>query len=202
MTLAHLEAFLQVAEHGSFRGASRALGLSQPALSRTIKIAEAVLGAQLFDRHKQKARLTASGQQLVPIARRVLGEFDDSLTELGRFIHGGAGRVTIAILPSAAIWLLPDAIASFRKESPEVVFVLKDNIAAVLLDELSEGSADFAVTISPTATDVFAFTPLITDQFVLVCRHDDPLAGTPTLSWSEFAGGLSSPCPGPAASGP
>jgi LysR family carnitine catabolism transcriptional activator len=187
LTLAQLEAFLRVAEHGSFRGAARSLNLSQPALSRTIRITEEILHAQLFDRQKQKVELTPSGLELVPIARRILGEFENSFTDLSRFIQGGAGRVAVATLPSIAIWLLPAVITSFRQSHPEVVFVLKDNTAAMLLEDLADGSADFAITAGSAISEKFEFRPLTTDEFVLVCRHDDPLASEASVPWTMFS---------------
>src|SRR5215218_6694371 len=100
LTLAQLEAFLHVAEHGSFRGAARTLSISQPALSRTIRLTEEALQTRLFDRDKRRAKLAPAGEELLPIARRILREFEDSFTELSHFIRGGTGRVTIAALPA------------------------------------------------------------------------------------------------------
>jgi DNA-binding transcriptional LysR family regulator len=186
LTLAQLEAFLHVAEHCSFRGAARTLNISQPALSRTVRLTEEALQTRLFDRDTRRAKLTPAGEELLPIARRILREFENSFTELSHFILGGTGRVTIAALPSIAVSTLPKAIAAFREHNPEVAFVLKDNNAAVLLDHLNDGTADFAITVQPVAKDRFEFRPVVDDEFMLVCRSDDPFASAPDASWKAF----------------
>jgi DNA-binding transcriptional LysR family regulator len=72
LTLSQLEAFMHVAQMLSFRAAAKALNVSQPALTRTIKLAEERLQTQLFDRDKRNIELTPSGKKLLPIARRIL----------------------------------------------------------------------------------------------------------------------------------
>ena len=187
LTLAQLEAFLAVAEQGSFRGAARLLNLSQPALSRTIRLTEESVGARLLDRDRKHAALTPAGSRLVPIARRILREFDDSVSELGHFIQGGSGLISVATLPSIASAILPRAMALFQKDNPDVSFQLRDGAAASLLASLDEGESDFAITVAPQVADRYAFQPLLSDEFVLVCRRDDPIARMAIASWQTFA---------------
>ena len=82
LSLRQLEAFVQVATSGSFRQAALQLGQSQPALSSAIRRAEQTLGARLFDRDTRQVRITATGQELLPVARRILRDFDHALGDL------------------------------------------------------------------------------------------------------------------------
>src|SRR6476620_11104643 len=69
------------------------LGVSQPALSRTVQQLEEVIGQRLFDRTTRSVALTPTGQELLPIAERLVAEFDSSFGELARFVAGRRGRV-------------------------------------------------------------------------------------------------------------
>src|SRR5829696_1873944 len=102
-----LSAFLQLAHTGSFSEAARLQGISQPALSRTVQQMEEAVGQRLFDRTTRSVVLTPTGQELLPIAERLIAELDSSFGELGRFIEGRRGRVAVAALPSIAAVLLP-----------------------------------------------------------------------------------------------
>lgn len=186
LTLPQLEAFVRVASLGNFRAAAQSLFVSQPALSRTIRIAEELVGARLFDRDTRHVALTAAGHELLPIARRIVGEFDDAFSELSQFMEGRSGRITVAALPSAGVALLPQAIAAFRRERGQVEFLLQDASASPLLNRINDGSADIGITVKPPPDPRFAFTPLLLDEFVLVCRQDDALAAQPTARWSAF----------------
>lgn len=186
LTPRQLNAFLQVAELKNFRLAAEVLHLSQPALSRTINQMEHVLGAQLFDRTTRHVALTPAGVQLMPIARRIVREFDDAFSELNQFIQGRSGRITVAMLPSVGATLLPAAIASFKSGFPDVDFHLRGLSAGPLLDALDEGSADVGVSVRPPVNTLFEYDHLLEDDFVLVCRQDSPLARQAQASWRAF----------------
>lgn len=188
LTLQQLEAFERVATLGSFRAAAQTLFVSQPALSRTVQMAENVLSTRLFDRDTRHVVLTPSGQELLPIARRILMEFDSAFSELSQFLDGRRGHVTIAALPSIGVALLPRAIAFLREQLPGVGFSLEDAPAEPLLKRVEEGHADFGITVEPLPDARLRYTHLLEDPFVLICRRDDPLAQAPRVSWRAFAG--------------
>lgn len=187
LTLQQLEAFEKVASSGSFRAAAQALFVSQPALSRTVRLAEEVLGARLFDRDTRHVELTPSGRELLPIARRILTEFDSAFSELSQFLDGRSGHVTIAALPSIGVAVLPRTIAALRGQLPDVGFSMEEAPAEPLLKLVEQGHADFGITVEPRAGARLRYTHLFEDPFVLVCRRDDPLARLKRVSWQVFA---------------
>lgn len=187
LTLQQLEAFERVARLGSFRAAAQALHVSQPALSRTIRLAEAVLGARLFDRDTRHVALTPSGRELLPIARRILLEFDSAFSELSQFVDGRRGHVTVASLPSVAVAILPGVVSALRMQHPAVGFTLEEAPAEPLLLRVEEGLVDFGITVEPPPDARLRYTHLLDDPFVLLCRHDDPLARQAAAPWTAFA---------------
>jgi DNA-binding transcriptional LysR family regulator len=126
------------------------------------------------------------------ISSQALSQFNESFSELSEFLTGSGGRLTIAALPFFAVGTLPGAIAAFTRNRKGVSFVLKQSNAVPLLDELVEGSIDFAVTARPVMSNQFQFQPMITDDYVLLCRHDDVLAEAEPefgpVPWSAFEG--------------
>ena len=188
LTPQQLAAFLRLAQAGSFSEAARLLGVSQPALSRTVQQMEEVIGRRLFDRTTRSVVLTATGQELLPIAARLVAEFDDAFGELARFVAGRRGRVAVAALPSIAAVLLPPVIARYRAERPEVEVAVLDGLSGPVLDEVAEGRADLGLTIRPSPRATLSYRPLLADELGLVCRPDDELAGEGPLPWSVFTG--------------
>jgi LysR family carnitine catabolism transcriptional activator len=188
LTPRQLLCFLRVAETGGFSAAARALGVSQPALSRTIGQVEAMVGARVLDRDTRNVVLTPVGLELRPIAERLLAEFSGAYGELARFVTGQRGRVVVAALPSIAAVLLPPAIARFTSLWPEVEIAILDGLSGSVLDAVADGKADVGMTIRPAPQATLAYKPLLSDVFGLVCRRDDEAPGEGSLPWSAFKG--------------
>ncbi len=187
LSLPQLEAFVQVAASGSFRSAAAQIGISQPALSRAIGTAERTLGARLFDRDTRHVEITAVGRELLPVAQRILRDFDSALGELGEFMQGRSGRVTVAALPSVGAALVPAAMVALRRTHPAVEFTLIEAPAEELLVSVEEGRADLGLSVRPAAQQRLRYEHLLDDPMVLLCRADDPLAARGSVPWSVFA---------------
>ena len=189
--LRQLEAIVVIAERRSFSAAAEQLHVSQPALSRTVRLAEESLGAKVFDRDTRSVSLTPAGLELLPIARRIVLEFSDSMSELSQFMEGRRGRVRVSALPSMAQSMLVEAIAGFTRTHPQVEFLLRVDPAETVLRLIEGRDVDVGLTVQPPPDGRFSYQHLQDDEFVLICRADDPLAlQTPrdrTLNWDVFA---------------
>lgn len=188
LTLPQLAAFLQLAELGGFRDAAIALGVSQPALSRTIQQIENRLGARLFDRDTRTVTLTPAGTKFLPLAKRLIEEYDSTFKEFDDFVAGQSGRIHIAALPSVAAALLPSAIASFQKRHPAVRIDIWEDVALPVHRAVAEGTADIGLATPPQIEGELSFRPMVKDEIVLVCRADDPLANKDEYDWKVFEG--------------
>jgi len=187
LTLAQLEAFAKVAQTENFRAAAQDLHVSQPALSRTIRLAEDGLGVKLFDRDTRHVALTPAGSELLPIARRILHNFTSAFSELGQFLDGRRGHVTVAALPSASVALVIPAMAAFREQFPEITFTLLEGQYQTVKAAVNDGRADVGVSMRPRSEEPFRYTHWLDEPMVFVCRTDDPLAARRTVRWSVFA---------------
>lgn len=186
LTMHQLQCFLKVAETASFSEAARLLAVSQPALSRTIKIIETTLQTRLFDRDTRNVTLTPSGVELQATAQRLVAEFDSAIGGLTQFMAGQRGYVRIAALPSLAAVFLPPVIAEFRRDWPHVQVQIMDGLSGPVADHVQEGRVDFGLTVRPHPTEALEYNSLGTDLFGLVCREDDRLADAATHEWPVF----------------
>ncbi|WP_043838073.1 LysR family transcriptional regulator [Muricoccus aerilatus] len=171
-----LDAFLQVAEAGSFRGAAEKMRLSQPAVSARIRHLEDGLGLRLFDRTTRRVTLTSAGVRLRQRVELMFGELRVLVHELDDEAHLRRGRVTIGATLSVATSFLPKAIARFRQQWPAIEVILHDNLYGRDLERLSRGELDLAVTPFVNGDQSFCFEPLLTDQYLVAVPSRHPLA--------------------------
>ncbi|WP_255032346.1 MULTISPECIES: LysR family transcriptional regulator [unclassified Rhodococcus (in: high G+C Gram-positive bacteria)] len=186
--IAHLRAVVALADHASFTAAAAWLQVSQPNLSRTVAEAERRLGVRLFVRTTRSVDLTGDGHEVTAYARRVLLEFDDGLEQIGRFVSGDRGTVTIACLPSIAATFLPPYIVEFRRSHPDVSVHIKDGLRDDVVASVRDGSVDFAVVAASGRANDLMRTTVSADAFVCAVPADHALAQRTSLSWTDLAG--------------
>lgn len=119
-----VRAFLSVAEHGSLSAAARALGSSQPTLSRQVRALQQALGVEVFRRHDRGLSLTEAGEGLLPAARAMRqAAHDIELVAAGRGeALEGSVRVTSSVVVSTHH--LPSMIAELRRAEPLIAVEL------------------------------------------------------------------------------
>jgi LysR family carnitine catabolism transcriptional activator len=184
---ADLEAFLAVAESGSFSRSAALLGLSQPAVSARIKHLEDVLGVTLFHRTSRRVAISESGERLRIRLERTMGELRSLLKEFDDEAGLRKGRVRIGASPSVAASFLPDAISQFNQRWPEIEIALLDDFYGRDLARLSRGEVDFAVIPFDQATEEFHFELLLKDSFVPIVPNGHKLASRKEVRLTEIA---------------
>jgi LysR family nitrogen assimilation transcriptional regulator len=141
MTLTQLRYFVSVARHKSLSRAARELNVSQPALTRQIKLLESELECELLTRHPSGVSLTDSGQILSERASRQLREFDQIRVDVSDASFAPSGRLRIGCPPSLIMRLLLRPLDRFMKQHPKVIVEIQESVSdqlsrAVLLDRL------------------------------------------------------------------
>lgn len=183
-----LQAFLGIAERGSFHAAADHLNLSQTALSHRIRKLEEGLGVRLLARTTRHVALTPAGVELLPKARRLVEEMVSAFEALREQARRAEQRIAIGCLPTIALKFLPDVLARFQAEFPETSVRVFDNPASEVAERVQSGAAAFAITtVSANSWDL-QLEPLAREPFVLVCRKDQPPARAASLRWAELEG--------------
>jgi len=189
LTLRHIRAFVEIAHQGSFRRAAEKLFVSQPALTITINQLEELVGVNLFNRTTRRVNLTTDGEDFLPIAERLVADFDRAISDLKASAARRGGQVAIAVLPSLTINLLPELLARFKNTNPEVKVILRDDNARGVQRQVLNNESDFGVSNRWEEDSELEFKPLALDPVGLVCPPDHPLAnGEEPLTWRKLEG--------------
>lgn len=180
----HLTAFVAIARAGRFKEAAERLSLTQPAISKTVKDLEDILGLRLFERDRRGARLTSAGEVFSGFAEQSIAALGHGLASLDAMEGGAATPLRIGVLPSVAANLLPDAILRFSDLSPSTQTMVEDGPIENLIARLRVGELDLVVGRlgrSDLMTGL-TFTQLYSEHIVFAVAGDHPETGAADLS--------------------
>lgn len=142
MEFRHLRYFIVLAEELHFGRAAKRLNISQPPLSFNIKQLEASLGVELLSRNSHGVRLTPAGEAFRKSAQRVLAEAGAATVQAREVAAGVTSRVRIGFVGSMLFRGLPEHLAQFRADHPQVQVELTELNSAEQLDALARGTID------------------------------------------------------------
>lgn len=183
-----LEAFVAIAERGSFNRAAVHLNLSQTALSHRMRKLEDDLGVRLLMRTTRQVTLTPAGLDLLPKARAAIDGLTVSIDALRRQARAGQQHIAIACLPTIAVTYLPQVLAAFARKHRGVSVQVLDNSASEIADHVQSGRAEFGLTIVSSNRWDLDITPLMKEPFVLICPKGHRLAGAEAVQWPDLEG--------------
>ena len=186
MKNSQLNAFLRVAETGGIRAAARALGLSQPAVTKAIRELEAALDATLVTRSPRGIALTECGQQLAMRARLAEEQLALARQDI-RLLQGGSrARVAAAVTPVVFMGELNAVLRDFRRDMPYAQLKLYEGLMPAVLPLLREGSIDFAVAgaMQGSLDPDLVMQSMGEMEMMVACRPGHPLARA--RQWSEL----------------
>ena len=183
-----LRAVDAIETHRSLLKASAGLGLSQPALSKSLQELEETLQLRLFDRHPRGVTPTEAGNVVVGSARRILAELRRLDEELDLLSRPGGGTVALGALPVAAAGVLPGTLTRLKETHPEIRVRLQQGRTEELLPLLASGEIDLIVgrLYAPQVPDGFEREPLWTEPISILARAEHPLFAVPTMSIEEL----------------
>ncbi len=186
--LRHLVCFLEVARLKSVVQAAAALGLSQPAASKTIQELEAILGVELFDRSRRTLVLTAHGEGFQRYVGASLTALKQGVRSLGQTGEGSA--FTVGALPTVAASILPAAVMHFTAERLGMRPRIITGPNAFLMSQLRVGEVDLVIgrMAEPETMRGFAFEHLYSETIALIVRPGHPLLTAPSFDLGALSG--------------
>jgi DNA-binding transcriptional LysR family regulator len=176
LKLRQLTYFIAVAEELSFRRAAERLFITQPPLSRQIKLLEDTLGATLFDRDRQGVRLTEAGHGFLADARALVRESEQVL---GRFKPPPVATkltLTLGITTVIDVGLFAGIDTDFEKMHPGTRVIVKRQISAHSIRDLNQGVIDVAVIGLPSRAEGLTVAHLGDDPLVACIASSHPSA--------------------------
>lgn len=182
-----LQAFLSIADRGSFLRAAQHLNLSQTAISHRIKKLEDDLGLRLLARTTREVTLTQAGLDFLPKARKSFAELEASLDDLRQIGIKRRERIQFACLPTFATHVLPSILAKFNQKYPRVEIRIHENLANEIASLVQSSDVEFGLSaISINRWDL-EIQPIYTEPFVFACHKTHPLAKRKSVSWHDIA---------------
>lgn len=167
ITLKHLNAFVAVAQEGSFTMAGQRMHQTQSSMTSLVRQLEEALGCVLFARTSRRVQLTHVGREFLPRVLHMLKDFESAVSDVIRYGTLERGQVTVAAAPSAITELLAPAVLAFSDQYPGVRVCLRDENSRQIQHLVSRQEADFGLTgrwMEANANDL-VFDPCIEDQF-------------------------------------
>ncbi len=183
-----LHAFQTVARAGSIRAAAQSLNVAPSAISRTLRQLEDELGTQLFERARQRLRLTSAGEILLYYARTSAAELDRATAFIGDLAGLRRGSVSIAAVESVTRGLLPDVLASFWKRHPAVRVDVMTLGSQQSVDSVVQSDCDLALAFDVRVPKTAQRLASVSLPLGVLMRPDHPLARRRTLRLRELAG--------------
>lgn len=187
-SLRQLRIFVTVAQAKSFSRAGTMIGLSQSAVSHSVKELELQTGVRLIDRTTREVVLTEAGQQLAARLERLLDELTSTLRDAGRIGQQLSGTVRVAASQTISAHLIPHCIAQSNHQYPDINFVLHDRPQQWVLESIRLGEVDFGIVIDPGPVSDLECEEVLSEPFLLLCRDDDPLAALEQVTWQSLQG--------------
>ena len=182
-----VEAFIQIAELGSFNKAAEKLHVTQTGLTRRIQRLESHVGLKLLDRTTRTVALTSIGREFLPEARRMVDEVDRSFDRLKTISRFSTGDIAIASVPSLMYGRLPRILRTYAAQHPHNRVEILDRTSILVIEAVRRRQAEFGLHVQPPNQPDLHNEILVRDPFVAYCRNDHPLAARPAIAWAELA---------------
>ncbi|CAI0744355.1 TPA: LysR substrate-binding domain-containing protein [Serratia fonticola] len=181
--LQQLQTFQSVLLHGSIRTAAKALGQSQPGVTRSLQELEQILGISLMTRGSTGVVLTDIGRLFNSRIELILNELDRALDEIEHHIHSVSGPVTIGLSLLPILTIFPGAIKRFKTKHPTSCVTNVEGQISELLPGLRNGKLDFIICAHAPLEYLGGLIqePLIDTQYFIYARKGHLLAHCTSL---------------------
>lgn len=188
MRFEDLEAFLAVADSGSFSAAAAGLHITQPAMSKRIALLETRLDVLLFDRVGKQVHLTDAGRLLVPRARALLNGLADMERAMGNLQDRIAGTLRLATSHHIGLHRMAPVLRSYSRRHPDVHLDIRFEDSEAAHELVRQAASELAVvTLNPAGDSTLEYLLLWDDPLCFVVAPDHPLSRRGSVTLTELA---------------
>ena len=188
MEFRHLTTFVSVATYLHFGYAAKALGIAQPHVSRLVQQLEDELGVRLFYRNKRNVRLTETGELFLDEAKSLLRNAELARQRVQQSAEGKRGRLTVSLVQSAMLGVLPKILNRFHAEFPDVTLSALELSAIREVDALRDRLTDVVFTHPPVSnSDIYMSLSLEEEPLWVVLPKHHPFARREHIDLTDLA---------------
>lgn len=188
MRIEQLQAFLAVAETGSFGQAALKCGVTQSTVSRQIQSLESDLGLPLFHRSSQ-AKLTVAGEKILPRMKKICQEWYNITQELQDYLEGKQPELCLAAIHSVCSFYLPPILRQFCQDYPNIQLRVTALGSDRALKVLRDGLVDIAIVMNNrflTTSPEMVVETLYEEPIEVLMSADHPLTQYLSVPWTEL----------------
>ena len=184
----HLQLLVALDEIRHLGKVATSINVTQPAVSKALAELERGLGLKLFERTARGVHPTAYGECMIRHARAMLSGLAQARDELRGLVTGSAGSIRVGVLATAALELLPRALAQLKSQRPSMTVLVHEGTVEALLPELLLGNLDLIVGRLPSGRTAHGIgeKTLMEEGVSLVAGRNHPLARRRRLRWSDL----------------
>ena len=177
MDFRELSHIMAIAKYKNITKAAESLYLTQPTLSKTLKMLEAEVGQPLFRRLGNKYVPTYAGERYIERAREILQLKKELDQEMGDIISKNEGALKVGFPAMRSTYMLPCTLPVFRSLYPDVRIVIREEMSDVLVRLIQEGEIDLAFFNRFENDKDIDYTVMSREELLLVVSKDNPLCG-------------------------
>ena len=182
-----LNAFIAVAESGSFSTAAEKLYITQSAISKRVALLEQQLDKKLFDRIGRQVSLTSAGRALMPCAEKILMSFEDARTVISNLDGTISGTLSLASSHHIGLHRLPKVLRQYSQKHPQVLLNLSFSESEAAYQGVVKGHLELAlITLAPLPDPIICVQKVWKDNMRFVVAKDHPLAGEQQVTLQQL----------------
>ena len=187
LTIDNVSAFVNLVHFGNYQSAAASLKVTQPALTRRIQRLEYALGAKLIDRRYRGVSLTALGTNYLPIAMRMVNDFNRSNQQIEDLVLARTGTVKVSMNMTMATTVLPNILSIFSELHPQVSVQITEDSGPNVVEKVFSGEVEFGIAPLTTKVEKINFEKCYSDPFMLVAHKNHALQIQTVITWQCLA---------------
>ncbi len=179
----HIQCFVEIAQERSLKLAADKLNLTQPAISKTLKELEDIIGASLMTRNRAGIALNKQGKVFLHFAQISLASLQQGLDGVEKEGEHARATLKVGVLPSVAASFMPPVIKEFSELAPHVMVQIMDGPHGYLIERLKMGELDLVIGRlgRPVSMEGVSFTQLYSERVDVIVRVGHPLLEKPDI---------------------
>jgi len=187
MNVRQLEIFHAVMREGSVSDAARALRVSQPAVTKSLRLLEEALGLALFRRVGGRLFASPAAEVLLPEVARIESDVEAVAHLAARLREGQAGRLEVVSVSSLAEWVLPRAVATLRRQHPGIQVEVLELTSNAVIERVAGRRADLGFVYDPTDNPYVESRDICEAEVVCAVPRRHPLARLAAVAAADLA---------------
>lgn len=186
MDVRQLIYFTEVARQQSFTKAAQSLHVTQPTLSKVVKLLEQELNTVLIDRSQRKSVLTDAGTVVYERAQKIIQMVDEVHLALEDLEHLKKGHIKLGMPPLIGILFFPELMKAFQEKYPEITLTLDEIGANIVKQRVFDGELDAGFVMLPAHEEDYELIPFTTETVQLIIHRDHPLANRSFITMQDL----------------